>query len=151
MERFLAASRSFSKPNDFIPNYGTAGFRANATVLPSTVFRYSTFRCILCFGGRQNTNNQPYLVLFRCGVLMALRAMKTGKVAGICITASHNPVDDNGVKLVEPSGEMLCQQWEVSHCKYHDCFYVITLHQRMYTTCPVVTGALNVCRHMPIN
>lgn len=86
MERFLAASRSFSKPNDFIPNYGTAGFRANATVLPSTVFR--------------------------CGVLMALRAMKTGKVAGICITASHNPVDDNGVKLVEPSGEMLCQQWE---------------------------------------
>lgn len=29
------------------------------------------------------------------------------------ITASHNPENDNGVKLVEPSGEMLAQEWEV--------------------------------------
>lgn len=44
---------------------------------------------------------------------MALRAMHTGKVTGIVITASHNPEEDNGVKLVEPSGHMLCQEWEV--------------------------------------
>lgn len=29
------------------------------------------------------------------------------------ITASHNPEHDNGVKLVDPEGEMLEQSWEV--------------------------------------
>lgn len=29
------------------------------------------------------------------------------------ITASHNPVADNGVKLVDPAGEMLAATWEV--------------------------------------
>ncbi|VDP10074.1 unnamed protein product [Soboliphyme baturini] len=28
------------------------------------------------------------------------------------ITASHNPEEDNGVKIIEPNGEMLCQSWE---------------------------------------
>ena len=49
----------------------------------------------------------------RCGILLAIRALKTQQVTGICITASHNPAEDNGVKLVEPNGEMLCQDWEV--------------------------------------
>lgn len=29
------------------------------------------------------------------------------------ITASHNPEQDNGVKLIDPHGEMLDQAWEV--------------------------------------
>ena len=28
------------------------------------------------------------------------------------LTASHNPVDDNGVKVVEPFGEMMVAEWE---------------------------------------
>lgn len=28
------------------------------------------------------------------------------------ITASHNPAEDNGVKLVDPMGEMLAMDWE---------------------------------------
>jgi len=28
------------------------------------------------------------------------------------ITASHNPEEDNGVKLVDPLGEMLEMKWE---------------------------------------
>lgn len=31
---------------------------------------------------------------------------------GVMITASHNPEDDNGVKLVDPNGEMLEHSWE---------------------------------------
>ena len=29
------------------------------------------------------------------------------------ITASHNPEHDNGVKLIDPYGEMLDQSWEI--------------------------------------
>ena len=50
---------------------------------------------------------------------MAARAIKASAITGICITASHNPAPDNGVKLVEPSGEMLCQEWEVGVGTWH--------------------------------
>ncbi|KAL4553161.1 hypothetical protein Ndes2526B_g03039 [Nannochloris sp. 'desiccata'] len=49
-----------------------------------------------------------------CGILMAIRALvqKETKVTGICLTASHNPAPDNGIKMVEPTGEMLQQRFE---------------------------------------
>ena len=44
---------------------------------------------------------------------MELRAGSLKKVTGIVITDSHNPEQDNGVKLVDPNGNMLDSQWEV--------------------------------------
>ncbi|KAK9904678.1 hypothetical protein WJX75_000481 [Coccomyxa subellipsoidea] len=76
----------YSNPGNVKLTYGTAGFRAEASLLPSTVYR--------------------------CGLLMAMRALKTGAVTGLVVTASHNPVEDNGVKLVDPTGYMLEQTWE---------------------------------------
>lgn len=51
--------------------------------------------------------------MHRCGLLIAARALATSADTGIVITASHNPEQDNGVKLVEPDGSMLCSAWEV--------------------------------------
>lgn len=68
-------------------SYGTSGFRADAAVLESTVYRM--------------------------GILAALRSLNTeSSVIGIMITASHNKVSDNGVKIADPSGGMLSQEWE---------------------------------------
>ncbi|XP_076648180.1 phosphoglucomutase 3-like protein nst [Halictus rubicundus] len=66
--------------------YGTAGFRTNADVLIH--------------------------VLYRMGMLAVLRSKVKNAVIGLMITASHNIESDNGVKLVDPAGEMLEASWE---------------------------------------
>jgi len=75
------------KPARLKFGYGTAGFRTTADTLDS--------------------------VLFRVGVLAGLRSKRLdGKTIGVMVTASHNPEQDNGVKLVDPRGEMLEAAWE---------------------------------------
>lgn len=67
--------------------YGTAGFRAHADGLDH--------------------------VMYRMGILAALRSKCLGgRAVGLMVTASHNPERDNGVKLVEPMGEMFPLDWE---------------------------------------
>lgn len=86
LQRAAEVSKEHPKP-DVTFSYGTAGFRMRAEHLDS--------------------------VMYRMGLLAVLRSKaKDGKVIGVVVTASHNPVHDNGVKLVDPRGEMLQPSWE---------------------------------------
>ncbi|GAB4834677.1 hypothetical protein Ancab_032940 [Ancistrocladus abbreviatus] len=82
----LQSSSRFPPPEGVKLSYGTAGFRADASLLESTVYRVA--------------------------ILAALRSLKTQSVIGLMITASHNKVSDNGVKIADPNGGMMTQHWE---------------------------------------
>ena len=80
------------------------------------------------FGSGHEQQHSKNMRVCSCGALMALRAGALRQVTGIVITASHNPEQDNGVKLVDPNGNMLDSQWEASlHLGFslHSCHFFI--------------------------
>uniref|UniRef100_A0A673CFI6 Phosphoacetylglucosamine mutase n=1 Tax=Sphaeramia orbicularis TaxID=375764 RepID=A0A673CFI6_9TELE len=74
------------KPPGLTLHYGTAGLRTNAKHLDHA--------------------------MFRMGLLATLRSKNTKATIGVMVTASHNPEEDNGLKLIDPMGEMMAPAWE---------------------------------------
>ncbi|KAM6992089.1 phosphoacetylglucosamine mutase [Tautogolabrus adspersus] len=85
-EKVSKQSSLYHKPVGLVLQYGTAGFRTIAKHLDH--------------------------IMFRMGLLATLRSKKTKATIGVMVTASHNPEEDNGVKLVDPMGEMVTLTWE---------------------------------------
>lgn len=69
-----------------VVSYGTAGFRGQA--------------------------NKIEHLFFNLGLVSALKCLHSKANIGIMITASHNPIQDNGIKLISSNGEMLETEWE---------------------------------------
>ncbi|TNV80721.1 hypothetical protein FGO68_gene10832 [Halteria grandinella] len=86
MLKRIAAADATYKAFDKRFAYGTAGFRT----LGETLDR----------------------VCFRAGVLAGIRAKMDHGLAGVMVTASHNPKQDNGLKIFEKDGAMLEGPWE---------------------------------------
>lgn len=89
--------QAFEQPRNKLA-YGTAGFRMKAD---ATLDR----------------------VVFTVGLLACLRAIDRNESVGVMITASHNGAQDNGVKLVDPTGEMLEASWEEKAVRLANCIH----------------------------
>lgn len=77
-------------------SYGTAGFRSRHERLDG--------------------------ICARMGCLAALRSLQLRNLTiGVVVTASHNPIEDNGLKLVDADGGMLSRKWEVYACWLASC------------------------------
>lgn len=72
-----------------IASYGTAGYRLNTPELKNVICRASLIAYIRS-------------------------ATFAGKFIGLYITASHNPIEYNGVKFIDFNGNMLDEAWEVA-------------------------------------
>ena len=70
---------------DKVHSYGTAGFRTHSDALDN--------------------------VWYRVGLVVAVIAWEM-EIAGVVITASHNPGEDNGVKIMNRVGSMIEMCWE---------------------------------------
>ncbi|GMR44641.1 hypothetical protein PMAYCL1PPCAC_14836, partial [Pristionchus mayeri] len=92
-------------PSQFTRDGNLDHLGKHVPIAAGTRFAYGTA------GFRERADRMAFIA-YRVGYLASLRARTTGKAIGVMITASHNPEHDNGVKIIDPKGEMLVADWE---------------------------------------
>ncbi|EPY30538.1 phosphoacetylglucosamine mutase [Angomonas deanei] len=78
--------------------YGTAGYRTKGHLLPPVASRVVFVALLRLWWCNKNNVNKK---------------INGGSCLGIMVTASHNPAEDNGFKIVDFNGEMLDGNWEI--------------------------------------
>ncbi|AFM97676.1 phosphoacetylglucosamine mutase [Encephalitozoon hellem ATCC 50504] len=95
MDSALMSDKNLKKPSK-PAYYGTAGYRSKTSDL----------------------NN----ILCRASLIAYLRSTTfAGKIVGVMITASHNPIEYNGIKIIDHNGDMLDEVWEEYSDKVVNC------------------------------
>lgn len=77
--------------------YGTAGFRTVGNLLAPVAARVVII---------------AVLRAWQCSAAALARGHSFGSTVGFMITASHNPAQDNGFKIIDEDGGMLAPSWE---------------------------------------
>ncbi|KAG0438605.1 putative phosphoacetylglucosamine mutase [Dictyocoela muelleri] len=111
-----------NQTNDKITfKYGTSGYRTKQEILDPIVARISIIAYI-----RSSTF--------------------CGKHIGILLTASHNPLCDNGIKLIDHNGDMFDTHWEemcdnAVNCDDQDLYSVLNkIHRKVGNSCILGNG-----------
>lgn len=97
-------------------SYGTSGFRGEAAQIDH--------------------------IFYNIGLISAIRSLYLKSNVGIMITASHNPIEDNGVKLIDSNGEMLEISWEPvveEFCNTQDAESIIEQLKKLMDTYDIST------------
>jgi phosphoacetylglucosamine mutase len=89
--------------------YGTSGFRGLATTLDSVCLRMGMLATLRSWAISQERAANGVHVPAAAASSAAAPACP---IIGLMVTASHNGPQDNGVKLVDATGEMMAYEWE---------------------------------------
>lgn len=102
-------------------SYGTAGFRAKGYVLPPVAARLILIAVLRgAFVWAQETKKRKKTVPANSQLFCEKKNLNTDREKiklwysiGIMITASHNPHEDNGFKIIDYNGQSIPLTWEI--------------------------------------
>jgi len=90
--------------------YGTSGFRGPAHTLDAVCMRMGVLAALRSWAIYQARGEAAAAA--SVSAASAPAPARQCPIVGLVVTASHNAGVDNGVKLVDASGEMMLQSWE---------------------------------------
>jgi len=79
---------------------------------------YKNFQDDITCGTHENKTNINFCghilssTMYRCGIVMGIRANHVGHVCGVMIISSHISREGNAIRLVDCTGDVLSQEWK---------------------------------------
>lgn len=134
-DKITELSVKIPRTANVVYSYGTAGFRDKAERLPSVMLRMGFLTALRALtvvnqqhddhhhqpkvekkqktkDDESDNNSTSATTATTATTSSSSTTAKTTPAVGAVITASHNPEEDNGLKLMDPQGNMLPNNWE---------------------------------------